>query len=233
MLDKAGRDFLDRQQELFTRIADRYDLINHLMTGWQDIRWRRYAVGKLGLTRSARLLDVGSGNGQIVQEVFRQYPDCQPVAADLTQAMITIGKQRTEGIPALWARADSALLPFASDSFNAVISAFLVRNLSDILQGLREQHRVLKPDGRIAVLDTSRPPRHPLAPLIRLYMNRVIPALGGLLTGYKAAYIYLNDSTEGFLHAEELAACLEAAGFKEVGYRQFGLGLISVLWGKK
>jgi demethylmenaquinone methyltransferase/2-methoxy-6-polyprenyl-1,4-benzoquinol methylase len=233
MADTAEADFLDRQQQLFARIAGNYDLINHLMTGWQDRRWRRYAVSKLRLSHSARLLDIGSGNGQVVQEAYRQYPDCRPVAADLTREMMMVGKMRHAEIPTAWAQADSARLPFEGESFQAVISAFLVRNLSDILQGLRDQRRVLQPGGRIVVLDTSRPPQHLLAPLIRFYMNKVIPTLGGLLTGYKAAYHYLNDSTARFLPAEELAACLETAGFRDVAYRKFALGLISVHWGVK
>lgn len=233
MLDGFKENKLDQQRDLFTRIARQYDLINHLMTGWQDNRWRREAVKQLQLPPAGTLLDIGSGNGQIVQEAVRQYPDCQCVAADITQAMMTIGQQKTLDLGIHWSAADSVNLPFPEGTFDGVISGFLIRNLEDIYQGLMDQYRVLKPGGRIAVLDTTKPPKHLLAPLIRFYMTRVIPALGGLLTGYREAYTYLKDSTAGFLRAEELAAYLAAVGFKKVAYQQFTLGMITVHWGVK
>lgn len=222
-----------QQQALFTKIAPRYDFINHLMTGWQDIRWRKTAVQHLRLPPSSLLLDIGSGNGQLLGEASRQYPDCSCIAADLTQAMMVIGRKKNPGITACWAAADSAELPFPDQVFDGVVSGFLVRNLKDLHQGLSEQYRVLKPGGRIAVLDTSKPPHHMLTPLIRFYMTRIIPAIGGLLTGYKEAYSYLNDSTEGFLRAEQLAAYLAAVGFKKVAYQQMSLGMVAVHWGEK
>ena len=233
MIVSSQENKLDQQRALFTRIARQYDLINHLLTGWQDIRWRRAAVKQLHLPPSSTLLDIGSGNGQIIQEAARQYPGCRCVAADLTQAMMVIGLQRTVEINAHWSSADSAYLPFPEGVFDGVISGFLVRNLADIISGLKDQYRVLKPGGRIAVLDTTKPPKHILAPLIRFYMTKVIPTIGGLLTGYREAYTYLNDSTVGFLRAEELAAYLAAVGFKKVAYQQFTFGMITVHWGEK
>jgi len=224
---------LDQQRDLFTRIAQQYDLINHLMTGWQDKRWRRTAVKQLQLPPSGRLLDIGSGNGQIIQEAARQYPDCQCVAADLTPAMMIIGQRKTLGSNTSWSTADSAYLPFPDGTFDGVISGFLVRNLEDIIQGLKDQYRVLKPGGRIAILDTSKPPKHFLAPLIRFYMTRIIPAIGGLITGYRDAYTYLNDSTVGFLPAGELASYLAAIGFKKVAYQELTFGMIAIHWGEK
>lgn len=233
MPDELKGKSLDQQRDLFTKIARQYDLINHLMTGWQDIRWRRAAVTQLQLPSSGRLLDIGSGNGQIIQEAARQYPDCECVAADLTQAMMLIGQEKTLELGVGWSTADAAYLPFPDGTFDGVISGFLVRNLKDIYQGLMDQYRVLKPGGRIAILDTSKPPKGLLAPLIRFHMTKVIPAIGGLLTGFREAYTYLNDSTVGFLRAEELAAYLAAVGFKKVAYQQFSFGMISVHWGEK
>ena len=233
MPDPRDPDFLDQQQELFTRIALRYDLVNHLMTGWQDNRWRRFAIKQLQLPPAAHLLDIGSGNGQLAQEALRLHPDCRPTAADLTQSMLEVGRLRDKIDRILWTRSNSAHLPFNDLSFDGVISGFLLRNLSDIFQGLKEQYRVLKPGGRIAVLDTSKPPQNLLSPLIGIYMKKMMPALGGFISGQKQAYKYLNRSTEGFLRAEELAAFLAAAGFKNVAYKQFALGVIAVHWGIK
>lgn len=233
MPDPLDPDFLDQQQEMFTNIANRYDFVNHFMTGWQDIRWRRFAINQLQLPPAAQLLDTGSGNGQLAQEALRLHPDCRPTAADLTQAMLEIGRLRDKTDKIIWARSNSAHLPFDDLSFDGVISGFLLRNLSDIFQGLKEQYRVLKPGGRIAVLDTSKPPQNLLSPLIGIYMKKMMPALGGFISGQKQAYKYLNRSTEGFLRAEELAAFLAAAGFKKVAYKQFALGVIAVHWGIK
>jgi demethylmenaquinone methyltransferase/2-methoxy-6-polyprenyl-1,4-benzoquinol methylase len=233
MVEGSGSKELDQQQDLFTKIAPRYDLLNHLMTGWQDIRWRRIAVRQLQLKPGSLLLDIGSGNGQLVLEAARQFPESRTVAADLTPAMMAIGRERTARVPANWTGADSAHLPFQPGSFDGVISGFLVRNLKDLHQGLSEMHRVLKPGGRIAVLDTAKPPKHMLTPLIRFYLQRVIPSIGGLLTGHREAYQYLNDSTQEFYRAERMAAYLAAVGFKKVAYQQLSLGMISVHWGEK
>lgn len=230
--DLQGKS-LDQQRDLFTKIARQYDGINHLMTGWQDIRWRRVAVKQLQLPPAGTLLDIGSGNGQIILEAARQYPGCRCVAADITQAMMVIGREKTQGLNTCWSAADAIYLPFPNETFDGVISGFLVRNLRDIHQGLLDQYRILKPGGRIAILDTTKPPEHLLTPLIRYYMTKVIPGIGGLLTGYREAYTYLNDSTVGFLRAEELAAYLAAVGFKKVAYQQFTFGMITVHWGEK
>jgi len=233
MLDTRDREILIQQQELFTRISRRYDLVNHLMTGWQDQRWRRLAVKQLQLPLSGQVLDAGGGNGQLAREVLRQHPGCLPVAADLTQAMLEVGRWRDSSGKILWTRADTNHIPFPEDCFEGVVSGFLVRNLGDVFQGLQEQHRVLKPGGRITVLETSRPPKNLLSPLIKIYMNRVIPILGGFLTGYRSAYTYLDQSTESFLRPEELASYLAAVGFKKVAYQEFALGVVAVYWGEK
>lgn len=230
--DTKGKS-LAQQKELFTKIARHYDLINHMMTGWQDNRWRKEVVKQLQLPPSGILLDIGSGNGQIIWEAARQYPDCQFVAADLTQAMMVIGQQKTLRLNTNWSTADSAYLPFPEGTFDGVISGFLIRNLEDIYQGLKDQYRVLKPGGRISILDTTKPPQHFLAPLIRFYMTRIIPLIGKLITGYREAYTYLGDSTSDFLPAGELASYLAAVGFKKVAYQELTFGMIAIHWGEK
>ncbi len=233
MTEQQENNKLLQQQDLFSHIASRYDLVNHLMTGWQDNRWRRFAVKKLDLPLSARLLDIGSGNGQIVREIGRQCPDCMCVAADLTLAMIAVGQRNKFPIPIDWTAADAGLLPFQEGIFDGVISGFLIRNLGDIVVGLKNQYRILKTGGRIAILDTTKPPNQTLAPIIRFYMTNIIPIIGGIFTGNKKAYAYLNKSTEGFMRAEELAAYLAAVGFGKVAYQQFAFGMITVHWGEK
>ncbi|NOQ40128.1 MAG: ubiquinone/menaquinone biosynthesis methyltransferase [Anaerolineales bacterium] len=233
MPDRSDSDILGQQQTMFTRVARRYDLMNHLMSGWQDISWRRYAVKQAALPNSGRLLDIGTGTGLLALEASRQYPSSQIIAADLTLPMMEIGRRVNPQSGLHWTGSETTKLPFPSDLFDAVISGFLARNLSDIYQGLTEQYRVLKPGGKITVLDTTRRPKDILTPLIRVYMYRLIPFFSNLITGNKEDYTYLYESTEGFLRAEELAAYLTAVGFKKVLFTRFMFGMIAVHWGEK
>jgi len=215
---------------MFTRIAGRYDLMNRLMTGGQDVRWRRKVIRLARLEAGSRLLDVGAGTGDLAREARAQCPGARVVAADFTLAMLRAGRKRG---PLDFAAADALRLPFGDSSFEAVVSGFFVRNVIDLQKALQEQHRLLKDGGRIVILDTTRPKRNILSPLIRLHMHVVIPFLGSLLTGTKEAYQYLPETTEGFVTAEELAARMASAGFRKIGYQRLMFGTIAVHWGEK
>jgi demethylmenaquinone methyltransferase/2-methoxy-6-polyprenyl-1,4-benzoquinol methylase len=217
---------------MFARIAPRYDLMNRLMTGWQDVAWRREVIRRAMLAPGARLLDLGAGTGDLAREALRQQPGCTVVAADFTLEMMLNGRRRSA--PALsWSAADALRLPFADGQFDAVVSGFLLRNVSDVAQALGEQLRVLRPGGWMAALDTTRPVRTWLSPLIKLHMRYIIPLLGQLVTGDREAYEYLPSSSEAFLEAEALAGMMEAAGFVEVGFRRRNAGTVAIHWGRK
>jgi demethylmenaquinone methyltransferase/2-methoxy-6-polyprenyl-1,4-benzoquinol methylase len=223
---------------MFARIARRYDLMNRIMTGGQDAVWRRQVIHRNGLPANGLLLDLGAGTGDLGREALSQYPACRSLAADFTLEMMQVGKQRIRdgdliGQRLDWAAADADLLPFPEGVFDAVVSGFLLRNLSRLSQSLSEQYRVLKPGGRIVTLDTTPPPASPLAPLIHFHMHTVIPALGRIIAGHADAYRYLPDSTEGFLQPERLAARLLKAGFEQVGFQRLMFGTIAIHWGRK
>lgn len=220
-------------QAMFARIANRYDLMNRLMTAGQDRVWRREVISRANLPAEGRLLDLGAGTGDLALEALRQQPDCQPIAADFTLEMMRVGKRRKNAGFIEWAAADALSIPFRDDTFDAVVSGYLLRNVTDVRQALREQFRVLKPGGRIVALDTTRPQSGPLSPVINLHMHRVIPTLGRLVTGDSQAYSYLPSSTEGFLSAEQLSERFLMAGFHEVGFRRLMMGTMAIHWGVK
>ncbi len=231
MTHLSGEEKSRYVQDIFTRIASRYDLMNRLMTAGQDGRWRKEVARRAGLHPRASLLDLGTGTGDLAREVLAQQPTARVTAADFTFEMMRAG--RKSGDQFGWSNADALHLPFLSASFHAVVSGFLMRNVIDSMAALREQFRVLKPDGRIVILDTTRPGRNLLSPFIWLHMHVVIPMLGTLLSGQSDAYTYLPDSTEAFLTAEELASRMAAVGFKEIGFKRLMFGTIAIHWGQK
>jgi demethylmenaquinone methyltransferase/2-methoxy-6-polyprenyl-1,4-benzoquinol methylase len=217
---------------MFNRIAPRYDLMNRLMTAGQDIRWRREVIRRSQLKPGAQLLDLGAGTGDLAREALRQQPDCSALAADFTLGMMRVGQKHAPPTPD-WSAADALALPFADQRFDAVVSGYLLRNVSDLPLALREQFRTLKPDGWLVSLDTTRPIRSLLTPFIQFHMRTVIPLLGSLITGQPDAYTYLPSSTENFLDAETLADALRAAGFVDVGFQRRMFGTMAIHWGRK
>ena len=220
-------------QGMFARIARHYDLMNRLMTVGQDRRWRREVIRRAALPAGGRLLDIGAGTGDLAREALRQYPDCHPVAADFTLEMMQVGKDRVTLSGLGWSAADALCLPFLSGVFDAVVSGFLLRNVSDVQVALREQYRMLRPSGRIVFLDTTRPSRNLLSPLINFHLHTVIPALGQVVTGSREAYTYLPETTDAFLEAKKLAALMVQAGFREVGFHHLMFATIAIHWGRK
>ncbi|HEY3476088.1 MAG TPA: ubiquinone/menaquinone biosynthesis methyltransferase [Anaerolineales bacterium] len=217
-------------QSMFTRIARRYDLMNRLMTGGQDVRWRKRVIELARLKDRSTLLDLGTGTGDLAREALAQAPRAKVIAADFTLEMMRVGR---ESGPLNFSSADALRLPFGGSMFDAVVSGFLMRNVIDLQKALQEQYRVLKKGGRMVILDTTRPKKNILSPFIWLHMHVVIPLLGRVLTGSSDAYRYLPETTEGFVTAENMASRMAAAGFKKVNYQRFMFGTIAIHWGEK
>jgi len=230
MTQLIGNERAKYVQNMFTRIAGRYDLTNRLMTGGQDIRWRKRVIELARMKSNASFLDLGTGTGDLAREALSQFPKAQVIAADFTLEMMRVGQKTS---PLNFSTADALRLPFNTSSFDAVVSGFLMRNVIDLQKALDEQYRILKDGGRMVVLDTTRPRKNVLTPFIWLHMHFIIPTLGGLLTGSQDAYRYLPETTEGFVTAEDLAACMAKAGFHKIGFQRFMFDTIAIHWGEK
>ncbi len=220
-------------QQMFARIARRYDVMNRLMTFGQDLKWRRYVIQQAHLPTGGKLLDIATGTGDIAYEGQRQRPDIQAVGGDFCIEMMAMGQRYPERQTLQWVGADALALPFPHGLFDAITSGFLLRNVIDLPAALREQVRVTRPGGHIVALDSSPPKRNWLRPFILFHLNYVIPFLGWLVTGEADAYRYLPSSTQKFIGPEALADEMRAAGLVDVGYRLFMFGTIGVHFGRK
>jgi demethylmenaquinone methyltransferase/2-methoxy-6-polyprenyl-1,4-benzoquinol methylase len=230
-----GREKSVYVQSMFGRIAERYNLMNRVMTAGQDQRWRRFVVQKAQIPQDGAVLDLATGTGDIAFEVLKTAPQAEVVGADFALPMMFVGQRESMGAQVKWCGADAMNLPFPSNHFDAVVSGYLVRNVIDIRQTLREQLRVMKPGGRIVILDTSPPPNNLLRPFILLYLKYGIPLLGRLISGKQGAdaYQYLPESTQAFKTPRELAALMQETGVRNVSYRTFMFSTMAVHWGEK
>ena len=230
MTQLTGSERAKYVHNMFTRIARRYDIMNRLMTGGQDIRWRKQVIQLARLDNNASLLDLGTGTGDLARDALAQFPKAKIIAADFTFEMMRVGQKTS---PLNFSTADALRLPFRDSSFDAVVSGFLMRNVIDLNQALKEQYRVLEKGGRVVILDTTRPKKNILSPFIWFHMHFVIPTLGGLLTGSRDAYRYLPETTEGFVTAEAMASHMAAVGFRKINFQRYMFGTIAIHWGEK
>jgi demethylmenaquinone methyltransferase/2-methoxy-6-polyprenyl-1,4-benzoquinol methylase len=221
---------------MFSGIAGRYDLLNHLLSGNIDKRWRRVAVRALesSLVEGARVLDVACGTGDL-SLVLAEAGTVRVVGLDFCRPMLEIARRKAEAdsrsIP--FVEGDALRLPFADETFDAATIAFGLRNLAGVADGLRELRRILRPGGRLAVLEFSSPVVPGFRTLFRFYFTRVLPRVGGLLSGSRGAYEYLPDSVLRFPDQKRLAELMREEGFEGVEYRNLTGGIAALHTGAR
>jgi demethylmenaquinone methyltransferase/2-methoxy-6-polyprenyl-1,4-benzoquinol methylase len=203
---------------MFGDIAQRYDLLNHLLSCNQDVRWRRRAARVLGARRGDRVLDLCCGTGDLSFEMLKQQPHCEVIAADFALPMLQLASdksaQRTVQ-SVKFVNADALALPFVDSAFDAAACAFGVRNFEDTERGLRELHRVLRAGGKLLILEFMRPQSALLQKGFGAF-NLVLAPLGKKISGHPTAYRYLPQSVGGFYTRDEFARLLGRAGFCDV-----------------
>jgi demethylmenaquinone methyltransferase/2-methoxy-6-polyprenyl-1,4-benzoquinol methylase len=226
-----------RVREMFATIAGRYDLLNHLLSGNIDKRWRRSVAKTLLATLSqgeARVLDVACGTGDLSLTLFES-GQAQIFGLDFCRPMLDIAKAKAgrSGSRVSFIEGDALGLPFRDVSFEAVTIAFGLRNLESVEAGFKELLRVLKPGGRVAVLEFSKPNTPFLRSLFKLYFTKLLPLFGGLISGSKSAYEYLPESVSRFPDQNELASLMKEAGFVDITFRNLTGGIAALHLGTR
>jgi len=221
---------------LFTRIAPSYDRINRLLSLGLDQNWRKDALARTQVPPGGKLLDIATGTGDVALLAAERLPDVQIVGADLTLAMLDVarGKAQKQAVRRIrWVNSDGLALAFPDDTFDAVISVFMLRNIPDVAQAFTEQTRVVRSGGRVVCMEMTWPRRFPITWLFWLYFFGLAPLLGQLIAKNRAAYTYLPQSVKQFPAPAATAKVMEAAGLREISWELKMLGTVAVFVGKK
>lgn len=231
------REHAQRVRAMFSGIAARYDLLNHLLSAGIDRRWRKLVARRLesAVGRGARVLDVACGTGDLSLTIAERC-GARVVGLDFCRPMLDIARRKSTGrgtdAPP-FVEGDALSLPFAEGEFDAATIAFGLRNLASVEGGLAELLRVTRPGGAVFVLEFSQPVVPGFRGLFNFYFTRVLPRVGGLVSGSRGAYEYLPDSVSRFPDQERLAALMRAAGFEQVSYQNLTGGIAALHTGTR
>jgi demethylmenaquinone methyltransferase/2-methoxy-6-polyprenyl-1,4-benzoquinol methylase len=227
----------EKIQQMFGAIAPRYDFLNRLLSFGIDRRWRKKAVRLLKYREGSRILDVATGTGDVALEIARSTPDSVKITgADFCREMVELGEIKVSVSPYA-GRIDFKVapcedLPFADNTFDSVTIAFGIRNVVDRKLGLAEMWRVLRPGGRMIILEFSTPRSMLFRQIYYFYFRRLLPVVGGLFSRYNA-YKYLPDSVIEFPSHEEFSRMISEAGFHNIHIKELTFGIASIYIGEK
>ena len=210
---------------MFGSIARRYDLANHVLSCGSDFRWRKRAATIVSGWKPKNVVDLAAGTGDLTLALEKTLPDSEIMAADFSEEMLAIAK--TKGVSRV-VTADAVALPFDDRSFDCVTIAFGLRNIKDWSEALRQMARILKDNGHLLIMEFSLPQTSVLRTIYRFYLHRVLPVLGSLLTGKKAAYDYLGESIEQFPGGETMLRLIEENGFRNAVAEPLSGGIVTI-----
>ena len=217
-------------REMFSRISQRYDLMNRLMSLGRDQSWRRFAARQARIPPDGQVLDVATGTGDLAQAILEVEPTARVVGADFALPMLDVARikmNNRSGKPFELVGGDALQLPFPDATFDACLSGFVMRNVVDVAQAFAEQRRVVRPGGRVVCLEAVRPSTPLFRGVFELYFGCLVPFIGGLLSEGDA-YAYLPASVFSFFSPSELASVMQQAGLRNVRYWRLALGTITV-----
>jgi demethylmenaquinone methyltransferase/2-methoxy-6-polyprenyl-1,4-benzoquinol methylase len=232
---RDSEEFATEVRGMFDRIAGVYDLMNSAMTAGLHHEWRQRAVARAQVGPGSDALDICCGTGDLALELRRQIgPDGRVVGSDFSEPMLELARRKSgeEGLPVEFGWADALDLPYGDGSFDAVTIGFGARNLADLDKGLSEMARVLRPGGRVVILEITRPQREPLSSFYSLWFDRLVPVIGSL-AGDPDAYSYLPNSVRTFPEPQRLAEMMDAAAFTEIRWLLLAGGIIAIHSGTK
>ncbi|MBC6990222.1 MULTISPECIES: bifunctional demethylmenaquinone methyltransferase/2-methoxy-6-polyprenyl-1,4-benzoquinol methylase UbiE [Hymenobacter] len=229
--DAAGKK--SQVAQMFNSIAGKYDFLNHFLSVGTDIYWRRKAVGELKAMRPARILDIATGTADFAIETLKAASaDAHITGVDISEGMLDVGRRKLaeKGLThrIQLELGDSENLPFPDNHFDAVTASFGVRNFENLQQGLAEMRRVLRPGGKLVILEFSKPTAFPLKQAYNFYFRRILPVFGKLISKDRAAYTYLPESVQAFPDGPAFLAILAQVGFKTPAWQPLTFGISSI-----
>jgi len=231
-----GNDKKNYVKEMFNDISGRYDLFNLISSFGIDRYWRYKLIGKFNLDNADKLIDIATGTGDVVFGMHKKFNNIL-IGLDIADKMIELAdkKKRKKGLldsDISFIQGDAEDLGFADNAFDGLTIAFGFRNLGDYDKGLSEFFRVLKPGGKIAILEFSQPTSKWFIPLFRFYFNKIVPILGSILSR-KDAFLYLPESVDHFLKRDEVCSKMNTVGFKNVSFTDHTFGVATIYTGIK
>ncbi len=231
---------LDKKQQvakMFDSIAFKYDFLNRFLSIGIDVSWRKKAIGQLKSLHPKKVLDVATGTGDVAIMTYKRLHPEQITGIDISDGMLEVGRQKVEklGLSQFITlhNGDSETINYPDNSFDAITVAFGVRNFENLEKGLKEMLRVLKPGGKLVVLEFSRPKQTGFKSIYKLYMNIIAPGVGKFFSKNKDAYQYLNDSVQAFPEREDFTRIMSSLGYTNTYFKPLSLGICCIYCGSK
>ena len=238
VLPDAGSNLNKKEQvaDMFDSIAGKYDFLNHFLSMGIDKGWRRKAIKEIAAVKPQTILDIATGTGDLAIAASKINPQ-EIVGVDISEGMLEVGRKKIkslnlENIITLQ-KGDSEALGFESNSFDAITCAYGVRNFENLVAGLKEMNRVMKPGGKLAILEFSHPKQFPVKQLYQFYFKYILPTLGKMVSKHKSAYTYLPESVMAFPEGKRFCEILTDCGFKNAKARPLTLGITTLYTASK